>query len=188
MLTTKKHGHAFSSVFLVMAPVPVQVLTVLSLSLYHSLSLSLSHSLSATSPLPVDVEHHVGSYGSSTPRSFPKFEHPSHKLLKESCFTQQAYLKYRQKCLRGVWTCRLGYITLRLLLCSLSLSIYLSLSLSLLALLAWSYRNILHLLTSYFDSVLRMQSVKSTASVHHRKSILSFDFGRSSSGANSIGE
>ncbi len=31
---------------------------------------------------------------SSTPQSLPAFEHPSHALLKENHFTQQAYYKY----------------------------------------------------------------------------------------------
>ncbi|XP_071504606.1 uncharacterized protein [Diadema antillarum] len=38
------------------------------------------------------------SYG--TPQSFPKFEHPSHELLKDNNFTQHAYHKYHQKCLK----------------------------------------------------------------------------------------
>ncbi|XP_041453585.1 la-related protein 1-like isoform X3 [Lytechinus variegatus] len=38
------------------------------------------------------------SYG--TPLNFPKFEHPSHELLKENNFTQHAYHKYHQKCLK----------------------------------------------------------------------------------------
>lgn len=33
------------------------------------------------------------------PQSFPKFEHPSHELLKENGFTQQVYQKYRRRCL-----------------------------------------------------------------------------------------
>ncbi|XP_023598917.1 la-related protein 1B isoform X2 [Trichechus manatus latirostris] len=40
----------------------------------------------------------VGSYG-CTPHSFPKFQHPSHELLKENGFTQQVYHKYRRRCL-----------------------------------------------------------------------------------------
>ncbi|XP_078602234.1 la-related protein 1B-like isoform X1 [Branchiostoma floridae x Branchiostoma japonicum] len=38
------------------------------------------------------------SYG--TPQSIPKFQHPSHELLKESGFTQQVYHKYHARCLR----------------------------------------------------------------------------------------
>ncbi|PIO23800.1 hypothetical protein AB205_0032060, partial [Aquarana catesbeiana] len=40
----------------------------------------------------------VGSYG-CTPHSLPKFQHPSHELLKENGFTQQVYHKYRRRCL-----------------------------------------------------------------------------------------
>ncbi|KAK2093509.1 La ribonucleoprotein domain member 1 [Saguinus oedipus] len=35
----------------------------------------------------------VGSYG-CTPQSLPKFQHPSHELLKENGFTQHVYHKY----------------------------------------------------------------------------------------------
>uniref|UniRef100_A0A8D0CBD1 La ribonucleoprotein 1B n=1 Tax=Salvator merianae TaxID=96440 RepID=A0A8D0CBD1_SALMN len=34
-----------------------------------------------------------------TPHSLPKFQHPSHELLKENGFTQQVYHKYRRRCL-----------------------------------------------------------------------------------------
>lgn len=36
----------------------------------------------------------------STPQSLPKFEHPSHSLLKENGFTQFVYHKYRLRCLK----------------------------------------------------------------------------------------
>ncbi|XP_076261791.1 la related protein isoform X2 [Rhynchophorus ferrugineus] len=39
------------------------------------------------------------SYG-SVPQALPTFQHPSHALLKENNFTQQAYSKFRQKCLK----------------------------------------------------------------------------------------
>ncbi|XP_050313917.1 la-related protein 1B [Anthonomus grandis grandis] len=39
------------------------------------------------------------SYG-SVPQSLPTFQHPSHALLKDNNFTQQAYSKFRQKCLK----------------------------------------------------------------------------------------
>lgn len=42
----------------------------------------------------------VGSYG-CTPQSLPKFQHPSHELLKENGFTQHVYHKYRRRCLNG---------------------------------------------------------------------------------------
>lgn len=48
-----------------------------------------------------------GSYGSSVPQSLPVFQHPSHSLLKENNFTQQAYHKYRSRCLKE--RRRLGY-------------------------------------------------------------------------------
>lgn len=37
---------------------------------------------------------------SSTPQSLPKFEHPSHALLKDNGFTQFVYSKYRLRCLK----------------------------------------------------------------------------------------
>lgn len=40
------------------------------------------------------------SYGSSVPQSLPVFQHPSHSLLKENNFTQQAYHKYHSRCLK----------------------------------------------------------------------------------------
>lgn len=40
------------------------------------------------------------SYGSSVPQSLPIFQHPSHSLLKENNFTQQAYHKYHSRCLK----------------------------------------------------------------------------------------
>lgn len=40
------------------------------------------------------------SYGSSIPQSLPLFQHPSHSLLKENNFTQQAYHKYHSRCLK----------------------------------------------------------------------------------------
>ncbi|CAO2613293.1 La-related protein 1B [Lemmus lemmus] len=36
---------------------------------------------------------------SCMPHSFPKFQHPSHELLKENGFTQQVYHKYHRRCL-----------------------------------------------------------------------------------------
>lgn len=42
----------------------------------------------------------LAGYG-CTPNSLPKFQHPSHELLKENGFTQQVYHKYRRRCLTG---------------------------------------------------------------------------------------
>ncbi|XP_070499859.1 la-related protein 1 [Chironomus tepperi] len=39
------------------------------------------------------------SYG-SVPQSLPAFQHPSHSLLRENNFTQQAYHKFRSRCLK----------------------------------------------------------------------------------------
>ncbi|XP_067618314.1 la-related protein 1 [Eurosta solidaginis] len=49
----------------------------------------------------------ASSYGSSVPQSLPVFQHPSHSLLKENNFTQQAYHKYHSRCLKE--RRRLGY-------------------------------------------------------------------------------
>ncbi|PIO33231.1 hypothetical protein AB205_0149790, partial [Aquarana catesbeiana] len=40
----------------------------------------------------------LSSFG-CTPQSLPKFQHPSHELLKENGFTQHVYHKYRRRCL-----------------------------------------------------------------------------------------
>lgn len=50
----------------------------------------------------------VGSYG-CTPQSLPKFQHPSHELLKENGFTQHVYHKYRRRCLNGKHACTTGH-------------------------------------------------------------------------------
>lgn len=42
----------------------------------------------------------LGNIG-CTPQSLPKFQHPSHELLKENGFTQHVYHKYRRRCLNG---------------------------------------------------------------------------------------
>ncbi|XP_028348082.1 la-related protein 1B isoform X6 [Physeter macrocephalus] len=55
-------------------------------------------SVSSSNASPSEGAPLVGSYG-CTPHSFPKFQHPSHELLKENGFTQQVYHKYRRRCL-----------------------------------------------------------------------------------------
>lgn len=57
-------------------------------------------SLLASSSSPSEGTPAVGSYG-CTPQSLPKFQHPSHELLKENGFTQHVYHKYRRRCLNG---------------------------------------------------------------------------------------
>ncbi|KAF3841112.1 hypothetical protein F7725_006974 [Dissostichus mawsoni] len=42
----------------------------------------------------------MGNIG-CTPQSLPKFQHPSHELLKENGFTQHVYHKYRRRCLNA---------------------------------------------------------------------------------------
>ncbi|KFW81970.1 La-related protein 1B, partial [Manacus vitellinus] len=54
-------------------------------------------SLSSSNASPSEGAPLAG-YG-CTPNSLPKFQHPSHELLKENGFTQQVYHKYRRKCL-----------------------------------------------------------------------------------------
>ncbi|MEE6461552.1 hypothetical protein FKM82_001327 [Ascaphus truei] len=55
-------------------------------------------SVSSSNASPSESAPLVGSY-SCTPNSLPKFQHPSHELLKENGFTQQVYHKYRRRCL-----------------------------------------------------------------------------------------
>ncbi|XP_072611374.1 la-related protein 1B isoform X6 [Vulpes vulpes] len=55
-------------------------------------------SVSSSNASPSEGAPLVGGYG-CTPHSFPKFQHPSHELLKENGFTQQVYHKYRRRCL-----------------------------------------------------------------------------------------
>lgn len=67
-----------------------------------------SHSLFSTSTLlplssnasPSEGTPVLGNIG-CTPQSLPKFQHPSHELLKENGFTQHVYHKYRRRCLNG---------------------------------------------------------------------------------------
>ncbi|KAM8939488.1 la-related protein 1B [Pelodytes ibericus] len=53
-------------------------------------------SVSSANASPSDGNPLVGSCNA---HSLPKFQHPSHELLKENGFTQQVYHKYRRKCL-----------------------------------------------------------------------------------------
>ncbi|XP_027629491.1 la-related protein 1B isoform X6 [Tupaia chinensis] len=55
-------------------------------------------SVSSSNASPSEGAPLVGNYG-CTPHSLPKFQHPSHELLKENGFTQQVYYKYRRRCL-----------------------------------------------------------------------------------------
>lgn len=48
----------------------------------------------------------------STPQSLPKFEHPSHSLLKENGFTQLVYKKYWLRCMKE--RKRLGNVVIEL--------------------------------------------------------------------------
>ena len=41
--------------------------------------------------------------GVGSPASLPKFQHPSHQLLKANGFKQQQYYKYRHNCFKGEW-------------------------------------------------------------------------------------
>ncbi|EDV24640.1 uncharacterized protein TRIADDRAFT_56648 [Trichoplax adhaerens] len=52
----------------------------------------------ATNELVAGESSYSSSYG--TPRSIPKFQHPSHEMLKDSGFTKLAYSKFRVKCLK----------------------------------------------------------------------------------------
>ncbi|NXJ06117.1 LAR1B protein, partial [Odontophorus gujanensis] len=55
-------------------------------------------SVSSSSASPSEGAPLAGGYG-CTPNSLPKFQHPSHELLKENGFTQQVYHKYHRRCL-----------------------------------------------------------------------------------------
>ncbi|NWX42773.1 LAR1B protein, partial [Steatornis caripensis] len=55
-------------------------------------------SVSSSNASPSEGAPLAGSYG-CTPNSLPKFQHPSHELLKENGFIQQVYHKYRRRCL-----------------------------------------------------------------------------------------
>lgn len=63
----------------------------------HRIRTSSASSSFGTSP----SENHLGTSCGSVPQALPTFQHPSHALLKENNFTQQAYHKFRQKCLKG---------------------------------------------------------------------------------------
>lgn len=55
-------------------------------------------SVSSSNASPSEGAPLAGGYG-CTPNSLPKFQHPSHELLKENGFTQQVYHKYHRRCL-----------------------------------------------------------------------------------------
>ncbi|XP_041133359.1 la-related protein 1B-like isoform X3 [Polyodon spathula] len=55
-------------------------------------------SVSSSNASPSEGALLVDSHG-CTPHSLPKFQHPSHELLRENGFTQQVYHKYRRRCL-----------------------------------------------------------------------------------------
>uniref|UniRef100_A0A671Y711 La ribonucleoprotein 1, translational regulator n=1 Tax=Sparus aurata TaxID=8175 RepID=A0A671Y711_SPAAU len=60
---------------------------------HRSRTASVSSNASPSEGTPV-----LGNIG-CTPQSLPKFQHPSHELLKENGFTQHVYHKYRRRCL-----------------------------------------------------------------------------------------
>ncbi|KAK7925718.1 hypothetical protein WMY93_008028 [Mugilogobius chulae] len=60
---------------------------------HRSRTASVSSNASPSEATPV-----LGTIG-ATPQSLPKFQHPSHELLKENGFTQHVYHKYRRRCL-----------------------------------------------------------------------------------------
>uniref|UniRef100_A0A8C6SYC5 La ribonucleoprotein 1, translational regulator n=1 Tax=Neogobius melanostomus TaxID=47308 RepID=A0A8C6SYC5_9GOBI len=60
---------------------------------HRSRTASVSSTASPSEGTPVP-----GTVG-CTPQSLPKFQHPSHELLKENGFTQHVYHKYRRRCL-----------------------------------------------------------------------------------------
>jgi la-related protein 1 len=62
----------------------------------HRIRTNSASSSYGTSP----SENHLGTSYGSLPQALPTFQHPSHALLKENNFTQQAYHKFRQKCLK----------------------------------------------------------------------------------------
>ncbi|XP_022915475.1 la-related protein 1B isoform X3 [Onthophagus taurus] len=62
----------------------------------HRVRTTSAGSSMGTSPNESQLATSLGSI----PQSLPTFQHPSHALLKENNFTQQAYHKYRQRCLK----------------------------------------------------------------------------------------
>lgn len=66
------------------------------------------------SRIPVDGSNASQMLQAGTPKSLPKFEHPSHSLLKEKGFTQQVYGRFRTKCFKG--GCAIGSCWFYLLL------------------------------------------------------------------------
>uniref|UniRef100_A0A8C9WP74 La ribonucleoprotein 1, translational regulator n=1 Tax=Scleropages formosus TaxID=113540 RepID=A0A8C9WP74_SCLFO len=74
-------------------PVEYHVGWVMDSREHRSRTTSVSSNASPSEGTPA-----LGNYG-CTPQSFPKFQHPSHELLKENGFTQHVYHKYRRRCL-----------------------------------------------------------------------------------------
>lgn len=65
-------------------------------------ALCLLFSVCSSNASPSEGTTAVGNFG-CTPQSLPKFQHPSHELLKENGFTQHVYHKYRRRCLNGAF-------------------------------------------------------------------------------------
>lgn len=76
-------------------PVEQHVGWIMDVKEHRARTTSVSSSF-GTSP----SENHLGTSSGSVPQALPTFHHPSHALLKENNFTQQAYHKFRQKCLK----------------------------------------------------------------------------------------
>lgn len=66
----------------------------------HRLRTTSAGSSVGTSPNESTLATSAGSISGSVPTQLPHFQHPSHALLKDNNFTQLAYHKYRQRCLK----------------------------------------------------------------------------------------
>ncbi|XP_063929139.1 la-related protein 1-like isoform X2 [Zophobas morio] len=62
----------------------------------HRVRTNSASSSFGTSP----SESHLGTSYGSVPQALPVFQHPSHALLQQNNFTQQAYHKFRHKCFK----------------------------------------------------------------------------------------
>lgn len=59
-----------------------------------------SESFNERLSMPAALSSNASTSLGSTPQSLPKFEHPSHSLLKENGFTQLVYKKYWLRCIK----------------------------------------------------------------------------------------
>ncbi|GMI92095.1 hypothetical protein HRI_002878800 [Hibiscus trionum] len=93
---SKNHGTSHSSIAIISESPPAN-----SVGYFFGSTPPDSHGARPSSKLSCSPHEILSSSPpvGSLPKSFPPFQHPSHKLLEESGFKQQKYLKFHKRCL-----------------------------------------------------------------------------------------